>query len=314
MNLIADLGELALATRLKRLSDRLQQNVSRIYREHEMTFRSRWFPVLLALSRQAPQSISELARALGLTHTAINQIAAEMSLEGLLVSRRDPQDDRRRLLSLSPEGDNAVVQLTPLWREIRAANAELIAESGHDLVGAIAAVERLLDQRSMYRRVRDRLTAGAVEIVDFRPDLAPDFRRLNLAWLEEHFAVEPEDREILDHPGEVVVDRGGIVLFALREGEAVGTCALLRHRDTVWELAKMAVAESCRRKGIGRFLTTAALARAGERGATIVFLRTSPRLEAATRLYRSLGFEQVDEPPVELESYSRCSITMQREI
>jgi len=311
MNLIADLGELALATRLKRLSDRLMQDVSRIYREHEVTFRARWFPVLLALSRSAPQSISELARALGLTHTAINQIAAEMSLEGLLLSRRDRQDDRRRLLSLSEEGQRAVERLTPLWNEIRAANVEIIHESGHDLVAAVDAVEVLLDERSMYQRLHERLTENAAEIVDYAPELAPAFRNLNLAWLEEHFTVEEEDRAILEEPEEHILRGGGAVLFALVEGAAVGTCALLRHTASTWELAKMAVAAHHRGRGIGRRLAVYALDRARSGGAESVFLLTSPQLEAAVRLYRSLGFEEIAQPPVEHTSRSRCSIALQ---
>lgn len=58
MDLFADLGHLALASRLKRLSERLQQEVSEVYAEQETGFRARWFPVLVTLSREGPQSIS----------------------------------------------------------------------------------------------------------------------------------------------------------------------------------------------------------------------------------------------------------------
>ena len=201
MGLVEELGDLALATRLRRLADRLQHDVSEVYVEHEVAVRARWFPLLVALARSAPRSISELARDLGLTHTAINQIAAEMGRSGLVVSGRHPKDARQRLLRLSREGERAVGRLAPLWSQIRAATAELTAESGHDVIGVIAAVEARLDERSMVDRLRRRLGTSEIAIADLDARQAPEFRRLNEQWLTELFAVEDEDRRryLADH-------------------------------------------------------------------------------------------------------------------
>jgi len=49
----------------------------------------------------------------------------------------------------------------------------------------------------------------AIEIVSFRPDLAPAFRRLNLEWIEQQFAVEEADRKVLDHPERAIIAPGG---------------------------------------------------------------------------------------------------------
>lgn len=310
MGLIEELEELALATRLHRLADRLQQDVSRLYAEEGIAARARWFPVLMALSRKAPRSISDLARELGLTHTAINQIAAEMGRHALLHSRDDPRDRRQRLLSLSPAGRLAVRELEPIWDEVRAATRLLVRESGHDLLAAVAAVEARLDASAMTERVRGRLTAREVEIVDLTPELEPRFRELNLAWLEPLFGVEEADRAMLDEP-QGIVDRGGAVLLATLGDEAVGTCALIRWPDRVFELAKMAVAPSHRGRGVGRRLAEAALERAALLGARTVVLLTSPTLGPAIALYRSLGFREVAELPVDHPPYARCSIAMQ---
>lgn len=310
MGLIEELEELALATRLHRLADRLQQDVSRLYAEQGIAVRARWFPVLTALSRKAPRSISDLARELGLTHTAINQIAAEMGRHGLLESRGDPRDRRQRLLSLSPVGRLAVGELEPIWDMVRSATRVLVRESGHDLLAAVAAVEARLDASPMTERVRGRLAVRAVEVVDLSPELAPRFRDLNLAWLEPLFGVEDADRALLDDP-QGIVDRGGAVLFAVLGGECVGTCALIGWPDGVFELAKMAVAESRRGLGVGRRLAEAALERAARLGARTVVLLTSPKLAAAIALYRSLGFREVAVLPVDHLAYTRCSIAMQ---
>lgn len=321
MDLIDELGHLALASRLRRLAERLQQEVSQVYAERDLGFRARWFAVLTALGRESPQPVSGLAAALGLTHTGVAQIAAEMQRAGLVRSSGDPGDGRRRLVHLTAEGEATAGRLAPLWRGIRAATAELVAESGHDLLAAVAAVEARLAARPMDVRLRERLAAAeaagaaaaGVEVVGWRPELGPAFRSLNLAWLEPLFGVEEADRRLLDDPQGEVVDRGGEVLFALAGGEPVGTCALVRHGE-VAELAKMAVAEARRGAGIGRRLVEAAIERAREAGFRGLFLLTSPRLEAAVALYRAVGFRPLAAPPVPYHGYSRCSIVMGYEL
>ena len=314
MDVIGDLGHLALASRLKRLGDRLMQEVSAVYAAHGVGFRARWFPVMTALARESPQSVSGLASVLGLTHTGVAQIAAEMQREGLVRSSDDAADGRRRLLQLTPAGAAMVSGLQPLWRQIREATAELVGESGHDLLGAIAAVEARLAERSMTDRLEERLAAaGEVDVIGWRADLAPAFRALNVAWLEPMFGLDEADRAMLDDPASEVIGKGGQVLFALANGEAVGTCAVLPHGDAA-ELAKMAVAESHRGRGIGRRLVEAAIASARAAGHRRLFLLTSPRLEAAVALYRTAGFAAAAEPPPGLPGHSRCSIYMAMEI
>ena len=314
MGLVEELEELALATRLRRLADRLQDDVSQVYKEHAVAVRARWFPLMTALQREAPRSIADLSRDLGLTHTAVIQIAAAMTRAGLVASATDRTDRRRRLLRLTPAGERAAARLEPLWEEIRGATAEVVAESGHDLLGAVAALESRLDGRSMVERLRERLPGGEAEIIEFESEHAKSFRRLNQAWLEELFSVEPEDRAILDDPQGRIVGRGGVILLALFAGEIVGTVALERHGPDVVELAKMTVAARYRGRGIGRRLAQAALVRAHLMGAATVILFTSSRLAPAIELYRSLGFTDMKRSPAGVKRYQRCTVAMQLDL
>jgi hypothetical protein len=52
MDIIKDLAELALASRLKRLSDRLMKDVSQVYKDCKIDFEPRWFAVLYALNKE----------------------------------------------------------------------------------------------------------------------------------------------------------------------------------------------------------------------------------------------------------------------
>ena len=317
MDLITDLGELALASRLKRLSERLMRDVSRVYRELDAPFEARWFPLLRALLEESPQGVTQVARALGLTHPAVNQLAGEMARAGLVLAARDRRDERRRLLRLSKKGREVAAGLAPVWEEIRGANHALLGEAraagGHDLLAALAATEAALDERGMHARVTERLRAregDRIEILPYRSAWRRHFEALNREWLESLFTVEPADAALLADPHGRIVKRGGEVLFARLDGRVVGTCALIRHQAGVWELAKMAVAPAAQGRGIGRRLAEAVIAAARAGQAPRLFLETSPKLEAAIGLYESLGFRRVPTGPLGPPKYRRCSIAM----
>lgn len=148
-----------------------------------------------------------------------------------------------------------------------------------------------------------------IAIVPFRAELAADFRRLNLAWIESLFRVEDPDRKVLDDPERAIVAPGGQIFFALDGAAAVGTVAMIHCGDGRYELAKMAVAATHQRRGIGELLGEAGIAWARESGARVVFLETNSRLDNAIRLYERLGFRHaVDPNPTE---YARADVYME---
>jgi len=148
-----------------------------------------------------------------------------------------------------------------------------------------------------------------MQIVDFRPDLAGAFKALNEAWITSLFALEPKDRLVLGDPEGQIIARGGRVLFALDDGEAVGCCALLALADGGFELAKMAVADACKGRGLGRALLAAAVERARGAGAPRLYLETNSGLAPALALYRSFGFVEVI--PAEPSPYARADVCME---
>ncbi len=66
---------------------------------------------------------------------------------------------------------------------------------------------------------------------------------------------------MLSNPQKYVIDNGGAILFALLDGEVIGTAALLYEGAGVYELSKMAVETGFRGIGAGRKLLDAAIAR-----------------------------------------------------
>jgi len=149
-----------------------------------------------------------------------------------------------------------------------------------------------------------------IEIVDWDPKYAGDFRDLNYEWLEKYFKVEPYDRIVLSDPAKQVIEGGGHIFFALRDGLVVGTCALIKQTDLKYELAKMGVTEKCQCRGIGALLVQTAIEKTESLGANKLVLATSKQLARANRLYERFGFRQVNFSEIGPLPYQRSTIVM----
>lgn len=312
-DLLKQLGALAFATKLKRLAEALQRDASRIYRALDIEFEGRWFVVIYALSKKSPQAVTEIAEMVGLTHPAINQIAAELSKNKLITSRRDLKDERRRLLALSKKGQMMVAQMEEVWQEIQEVTSELIHHSGTDFLSGLDQIELMIEKRSLYDRFCDRFRnklLEKVEILTYKPQLKRYFRVLNESWLKDHFKIEDYDRRILNDPNRYIIKMGGQVLFARLDRDIVGTLALTRYSKEIYQLSKMVVSKSARGKQAGRKLLKAALRYAKDNGAQSVILQTSTKLKAAVNLYQSEGFARVDSKDYDLPEYNRKTIVM----
>lgn len=291
MDFVQELGLLALGSRCRRLSDRLMVGVQQAYRQSGLDFEPRWFPLFRLLGERGPSTVGVCARSLGLTHAAVSQTASALTKRGLVVSRKDPSDERRRLLELSDEGRQMEQQLLPMWRDIEGAVADMVAFTGVDVLRALEGLESALASEGLNARIsahRRKRLLDEVQIVEFEEAHRDDFRRLNEEWITAYFEMEESDHRILGAPEDIIAD-GGVVLFAKIGEEIVGTCALLKH-DVGWELTKMAVTPAHQGKKAGLKLMLAALEAARAQGIERVFLITNSQLKPAIALYRKVGF------------------------
>lgn len=151
------------------------------------------------------------------------------------------------------------------------------------------------------------LPGDGLRIVPYRADHATAFRDLNLAWISKYFVVEERDERDLSDPDTRIIAPGGHILIAELGDEVVGTCALVREDEGVYELAKMTVSESARGLGVGRALGEAAIAHARAVGARRIELLTNSALAPAISLYHSLGFVDV---PVGTSEFVRADVRM----
>ena len=150
-----------------------------------------------------------------------------------------------------------------------------------------------------------------IRIVDYLPEYKIYFQKLNYKWIEKYFAVENEDIKLLENPEEFIIKPGGVILFAKRGEDIVGTCGLMKIDDETYELIKMAVAETEQGKKIGYLLGEAIINEAIKSGAARIILETNSKLIPAVNLYKKLGFIEI---PLNNSEYKRCDLKMVLEL
>src|ERR1043166_5601499 len=152
-------------------------------------------------------------------------------------------------------------------------------------------------------------TFKLVEVARFRPELATHFESLNREWIEEYFEIEEADLAVFADPFKEIVEPGGQIFFVIADGKVVGTCAVVRLNDQVFELAKMAVSSEARGRGYGDLLIKSVISFAKQAGAARLILVSNTRLKPAIALYEKHGFKFV--PITDAEDYKRVDIQME---
>ena len=147
-----------------------------------------------------------------------------------------------------------------------------------------------------------------LRITEYTPADATAFRTLNHEWITRYFTLEEIDNQILNNPEGYILAKGGYILMAFYQGEAVGTCALLKLDEGIFELGKMAVTSRLQGQKIGQALGRAALDKAREVGAHKLILLSHRSLVPALHVYRKLGFREV---PCVPNGYQRADIQME---
>lgn len=150
-----------------------------------------------------------------------------------------------------------------------------------------------------------------VKIIEYESKFRQAFKDLNKEWIDQYFKMEESDYKYLDHPEENIIQKGGYILVAVCEEEAVGVCALVKMLDTGkqdYELAKMAIAPKFQGQGLGYLLGSAVIDKAKQIKAKSLYLESNTILVPAINLYRKLGFVEIKGLP---SPYERSNIQME---
>ncbi len=148
-----------------------------------------------------------------------------------------------------------------------------------------------------------------IKITPFQEKYSQAFYDLNIEWLEAFFYVENYDREVLSKPEKYIINPGGHIFFALENNQVLGTVALMKDSDKIFEPTKMAVSPNHQGKKIGQKLMQFCIDFSNENNFDKLILYSNTILKNAIYVYRKYGFVEI---PVEHNSpYKRSNIKME---
>ena len=109
-----------------------------------------------------------------------------------------------------------------------------------------------------------------------------DFFVLNKAWIEESWILEDSDKKDLLNPKKII-DNGGQVFFAVYDQITIGTVAMIKSSNNIFELAKMTVKEDYRGKGVANMLMNQCIDFANQNNANEIFLISNDSLKIISK-------------------------------
>jgi DNA-binding MarR family transcriptional regulator/N-acetylglutamate synthase-like GNAT family acetyltransferase len=314
-DVLADLGQLFLGSRLKRLADRFQADAAATLQAMDLPIQPAQQLLLAILHRGGPLTVGALAQQLRIAQPTVTRTVLTLIDLGLIAACREGRDQRLKTVTLTAEGEALIARAErDLWPQVEAAVAEMCAGLKGSFLEQITMLEAEMDKRSLAQRVelpKPKAFAG-LTIRDFDDGLAEAFYRINAEWIEEMFSLEDNDVALLSNPRELIIEKGGVILFAeMPDLGVVGTCALMNMGDGRFELTKMAVLKSARGRKVGEYLLAKALERAKAMEIEQLYLLTSTKCAAAVHLYEKLGFEHDAQIMAMFGSrYQRCNVAM----
>jgi DNA-binding MarR family transcriptional regulator len=298
IDIISDLGVLAIGSRLKRLSERMLKSVSEIYEQSGIDFESKWFPMFYLLSQEGEKGIMEIAEILHISHPAVIQIAKEMEKTGWIVSVKSEEDARKRLLKLTDKSMEYLPKLQEVWIAVKVNNGRIIHSSTHNIILAIEEMENYLENHDYKKLYKEVFREMKIEIKLFEEKYQPQMENMVLTIQNEEFnlGLTAERQPDLHNLKAFYNDKGNWLWIAVNgNDEVVGSIGLEKLNAQQAVLRKMFIKKDYRGKilDLASKLFEILLQEAHQNHFKEIWLDTPLVTHAAHRFYERNGFELI---------------------
>ncbi|TXH82717.1 MAG: MarR family transcriptional regulator [Rhizobium sp.] len=154
-DVVRSLGFLCLGSRFRRIGERLQSDTQQIIEALGVSLQASHYPFLAAIDRAGPLTIGDLAQAVGITQPGATRTISQLLELGYVDMQASAEDQRRRLISLTPKGQEFIEHSKQsVWPCIEAAVRELCGDLSGPILEQLAAIEAGLADAPLWRRAR----------------------------------------------------------------------------------------------------------------------------------------------------------------
>ncbi len=253
---------LLLPSWLRKIGDAYLVQASKIYRANDIPFETSWFPVFLVLSKHPSATISEIAEILEVTQPSVSQVTSALERKGLVNFNTSKTDGRKKMVSLSEEGQRMVLRLQPLWNSIDRAMSQMLFthEKTRNLAETLSIIEKLINLE-LHREVQSILADRPVNIRQIKSteniDLYLQFKK----------------NEGIDF---IFPEKACKVYAAFSDQEVIGAVAVEKQSPSEFILYNLYVCRGYRLRGIAKGLLARAIPQDSK--TCIIMDRATPEL------------------------------------
>lgn len=112
---LKELGYLGFTTRLKRISDSLMHDGRKMYKELAVEIEPNWFVIFKLLIKYEKMTVTEIAENIQMSHPSVIAITNKMLDKQFLISVKDKDDSRKRVLYLSKKAVDNMPKYQKIW-------------------------------------------------------------------------------------------------------------------------------------------------------------------------------------------------------
>jgi DNA-binding MarR family transcriptional regulator len=135
----------------------IDDEIARVYAENGIPdLKPTWAMEIIRLHVRGPMTITELARSVERTHSALSQKVAAMRAAGWLETSPGP-DARSKKVTLTPKAERIAAKLAAEWRATEASITELEAEIPYPLTRVADDIAAALSRKSFHDRITEKL-------------------------------------------------------------------------------------------------------------------------------------------------------------
>lgn len=153
---VNELGFLAFATRLKRISDAMVHSGRQMYKELGMDIEPNWFLIFKLLAKFGDLSVTEIAKKLHFTHPSVITMVGKMEENGYLVSNQDKVDSRKKNYTLTEKAHNHIPEFEQVWRAGTSGISSLFSD-GDEFLRQLQSIEIQLSKADFMTRTLNEL-------------------------------------------------------------------------------------------------------------------------------------------------------------
>jgi len=298
MSFYKQTGALIFGTRLKRLSDRFLQDVSKLYKSLNLPFEPGWFPVFYLLNEKGTLTMTEIANELKITHSAVSQLVNSLKKKNYLKFIKDAGDKRKIMVTFTKEGLNITEKLVPVWQSLKRSMEELINQGKYsvNMLAGLNEIESQLDEKSLLNRVvedMEKFSTDGLEIIDYETKYKLQYKKLMLNWLISNYESDRINVDLLNDPLDTFIKNNGIIRLVKIRKDIVAVCVINRISKKQAEILYLGIDENWEWRNLGNKLLKDVLNKIEKMEIPEISVSLSKMQENYISLYRKTGFEIV---------------------